>query len=55
MAKAKGLEPLSVIIYKQEDKRELFEIAKEFLNEEVLTEEDAINGAKDIIAETNFR
>ena len=51
VAKAKGLEPLSVIIYKQEDKRELFEIAKEFLNEEVLTEEDAINGAKDIIAE----
>ncbi len=53
IAKEKGLEPLADIIYAQEDKRNIYEIAKEFINEEkeVLTEDDAINGAKDIIAE----
>ena len=53
IAKEKGLEPFSEIIYAQEDKRDLYEIAREYIDEEkgVLTEEDAIQGALDIIAE----
>ena len=53
IAKAKGLEPLANIIFEQKDKRDINEIAKEFINEEkeVKTAEEAINGAKDIIAE----
>ncbi len=54
IAKEKGLEPLSNIIYLQSDKRDVNEIAKEFIDPEkgVETIEDALNGAKDIIAET---
>lgn len=54
IAKEKGLEPLSNIIYLQVDKRDINEIAKDFINPEkgVETIEDALNGAKDIIAET---
>ena len=53
IAKEKGLEPLATIIYLQSEKRDIFEIAKEFINEEKGVEsiDDAINGAKDIIAE----
>ena len=53
IAKAKGLEPLANIIFEQKDKRDINEIAKEFIGEEkdVKTVEEAINGAKDIIAE----
>ncbi len=53
IAKEKGLEPLSNIIYMQSDKRDINEIAKQFINPEkgVETIEDALNGAKDIIAE----
>ena len=53
IAKEKGLEPLSTIIYLQKDKRPILEIAKEFINEEkgINNEEEAISGAKDIIAE----
>jgi uncharacterized protein len=53
IAKEKGLEPLATIIYLQTDKRTIEEIASEYINEEkeVLTVEDAINGATDIIAE----
>ena len=53
IAKAKGLEPLANIIFEQKDKRDINEIAKEFIDEEkdVKTVEEAINGAKDIIAE----
>ena len=53
IAKEKGLEPLSTIIYLQNDKRDLYEIAKEYINEEkgVSNEEEAIAGALDIIAE----
>lgn len=53
IAKEKGLEPFSEIIIKQEDKRNLEEIAKEFTNSEkgVETIEEVIAGAKDIIAE----
>lgn len=53
IAKAKGLEPLALIMFEQKDKRALEEIAKDFINEEkeVKSVEDAIAGAKDIIAE----
>ena len=53
IAKEKGLEPLAIIIYLQTDKRPVLEIAKEFINEEkgVNNEEEALTGAKDIIAE----
>ena len=53
IAKEKGLESLATIIYLQTDKRTIEQIASEFINEEkeVLTVEDAINGATDIIAE----
>ncbi len=54
IAKEKGLEPLAEIIFAQELKEgDIFAIASEYINEEkeVLTPEDAIAGAKDIIAE----
>ena len=54
IAKEKGLEGLANIILLQITKKSLEEEAKDFLSEEkeVLTVEDAINGAKDIIAES---
>ena len=53
IAKEKGLEPLATIIYLQSDKRNIEEIAKEYVDLEkgVESVEDAIAGAKDIIAE----
>ena len=53
IAKEKGLEPLATIIYLQSDKRNIEEIAKEYIDSEkgVESVEDAIAGAKDIIAE----
>ncbi|MBR2240207.1 MAG: RNA-binding transcriptional accessory protein [Clostridia bacterium] len=53
VAKEKGLEPLAEIIFAQEDKRDINEIAKDFIDSEkgVETVEDAIAGAMDIIAE----
>ena len=64
VAKAKGLEPLAEIILEQTEKRDINEIAKEYVNIEKLSEEDkknkdkvvataeeAIQGALDIIAE----
>jgi len=64
VAKAKGLEPLANIIIEQKEINDINEIAKEYininnLNEEdkqnkdkvVITSEDAIQGALDIIAE----
>ncbi len=53
IAKERGLEPLSQIIYEQTEKKNIYEIAKEYINEEkqVNTVEDAIAGALDIIAE----
>lgn len=53
IAKEKGLEPLALIIFMQQTTQPLEEIAKEYLNEElgVLTIEDALAGAKDILAE----
>ncbi|OCL89400.1 helix-hairpin-helix domain-containing protein [Arcobacter porcinus] len=47
-----GLEPMANIIQSMKyTKDECFTKAKQFLNKEILTEEDAINGAKDIIAQ----
>ncbi len=53
VAKAKGLEPLANIIMSQKEKRDIYEIAKEYINEdkEVNSVDEAIQGAKDIIAE----
>lgn len=53
VAKEKGLEPLAKIIFSQEDFN-LSEEAAKFLNQEkgVETEEDALSGARDIIAES---
>ena len=54
IAIAKGLEPLADFIMAQKpDGRSLEELASEYIDEEkgVLTTEDAIGGAKDIIAE----
>ena len=64
VAKAKGLEPLAEIILEQKEKKDINEIAEEFVNINKLSEEDkknkdkvvaneeeAIQGALDIIAE----
>ena len=60
VAKAKGLEPLADDIFAQESTSSIYEEAKNYLNDEVETPEDALAGAKDIIAEqisddTEFR
>lgn len=49
-AKRKGLEPLSKSIYAQNEK-DIEDLAREYLNEEVETVKEAIRGALDIIAE----
>ncbi|WP_052254742.1 Tex family protein [Salinicoccus sp. YB14-2] len=49
-AKRKGLEPLSKSIYAQNEK-DIEDLAREYLNEEVETVKEAIQGALDIIAE----
>lgn len=53
VAKEKGLKPLSEALINQDNKVSIEEIAKKFINPEkgVETVEDAIAGAKDIIAE----
>ena len=53
IAKEKGLEPLALIIFEQEDKRTVEAVAQGFIDSEkgVETVEDAIKGAMDIIAE----
>ena len=53
IAKEKGLEPLSQIIYLQMEKNSIYDIAKEYIDEEkgVTNEDEAIAGALDIIAE----
>ena len=53
VAKEKGLEPLADIIDAQEEKTNIYEIAKEYIDSEkgVETAQDAIAGAMDIIAE----
>ena len=53
VAKQKGLQELADYIYEQSEKSEPYAVAEKFINEElgVNSTEDAINGAKDIIAE----
>ena len=64
VAKAKGLEPLAEIIKEQKETKDIKEIAKEYINIDLLSEEDkknkdkvvkneeeALQGALDIIAE----
>ncbi len=50
VAKEKGLEPLAKIIFLQSD-RDVYGAALKFLNDNVENEEDALQGARDIIAE----
>ncbi len=49
-ARENGLEPLSVLILSQVQTN-LEEVAKEYINDKVLTIEDTLQGARDIIAE----
>ena len=53
IAKEKGLEPLAVILFEQKEKKDLKEIANDFINAEkgVETVDDAIAGAMDIVSE----
>lgn len=52
VAKAKGLQGLADAIYAQAmGSKKPLELAVDYLNDEVETAEDAVNGAKDIIAE----
>lgn len=51
VAKDKGLEPLALKIYEQLAEVNPYALAEQFLNEEIATAEDAVQGAKDIIAE----
>ena len=50
-AKEKGLEPLAKSILDQEVRKPVKKIAEKYVNEEVKTPEEAIQGAQDIIAE----
>ncbi len=52
VAKEKGLEPLADYIYEQQGKASPLEEALKYINENVPTAEDALQGARDIIAET---
>ena len=53
IAKEKGLEPFSEILYNQTETQDIYEIAKQYIDEEkgVTTVEEALAGASDIIAE----
>ncbi len=53
VAIARGLEPLADILQQQETKEDMLVLAAEYINEEkeVPTAQDALNGAKDIVAE----
>ena len=50
-AKERGLEPLASVILAQDIKENVKKIAKKYVNSEVKTPEEAIQGAQDIIAE----
>ncbi|REI07172.1 Tex family protein [Staphylococcus felis] len=50
-AKRKGLEPLATWIYHQEPSEPLQQKAEQYINDEISTVEEAIQGAQDIIAE----
>ena len=53
IAKAKGLEPLALVLWEQKEKTPLAELAVTYIDEEkgVANIEEAIQGAKDIVAE----
>lgn len=53
IAKEKGLEPLATILFEQKEKKDLREIANDFIDAEkgVETADDAIAGAMDIVSE----
>lgn len=51
VAKAKGLEPLAKDILKQSDTFDPLSSAAQYLNNEVATAEEAVSGARDILAE----
>lgn len=51
IAIAKGLEPLADVLQKQSKGLDIKSEAEKFVNEQVPTVDDAINGAKDILAE----
>ena len=51
VAKAKGLEPLAKDILKQSDTFDPLCSAAQYLNDEVATAEEAVSGARDILAE----
>ncbi len=51
VAIAKGLEPLADLLQAQRKDVDIWEEAKKFVTEEVPTAEDAVAGAKDIVAE----
>lgn len=51
VARERGLEPLAKIILEQNVKQSVKKIAKDYINDEVKTPEEAIQGAQDIIAE----
>lgn len=51
VAKEKGLEPLATAVYEQQNGVNPYELAKEYISEQVENEEDALQGARDIIAE----
>lgn len=50
IAKEKGLEPLATLIYKQQE-RDVITRATDFITENVANAEEALQGARDIIAE----
>lgn len=52
MAKAKGLEPLAQLILAQNAKTDPEAAARDYLNEQVADTSEALQGARDIIAET---
>ena len=50
-AKEKGLEPLAKIIMAQKNSGDIEQVAQNYLNKEVFSVEEALQGARDIIAE----
>ena len=51
VAKEKGLEPLAIRIYAQRDADDPYDIAESYINENVADKNEALAGARDIIAE----
>jgi uncharacterized protein len=51
VAREKGLEPLAELILKQSTKESPEKVAEKFLNEQVTSIEEALQGARDIVAE----